>query len=104
MRASVWQSAATVRGGKIGLGHDLHRPAGVEQIDSEALRRELEAHVRGEVHFDRGYRAIYSHDSSNYRQAPLGVVIPRDADDVVAAVAACRRHGAPVVSRGAGTT
>src|SRR6202011_4634204 len=41
---------------------------------------------------------------SNYRQIPIGLVIPRDADDVVAAVAACRKYGAPVLPRGAGTS
>jgi FAD/FMN-containing dehydrogenase len=76
----------------------------VERVDARALARALERTVRGEVLFDRGHRAIYSHDSSNYRQAPIGVVVPRDADDVVAAVAACREHGAPVLSRGCGTS
>ena len=73
MQRSIWQSGGVVRGA-IGLGHDLRTPADVDQVDVRALRRELEAHVRGEVNFDRGYRAIYAHDSSNYRQEPLGVV------------------------------
>jgi FAD/FMN-containing dehydrogenase/Fe-S oxidoreductase len=91
-------------GGRGAGGHDLRRPRGVEAVDREALRRELERTVRGEVRFDAGYRAIYSHDSSNYRQEPLGVVVPRDAEDVEAAVAACRAHGAPVLPRGCGTS
>ena len=69
-----------------------------------ALHRALESSVRGEVRFDRGSRALYATDASNYRQIPIGLVIPRDADDVRAAVAACRAHGAPVLARGAGTS
>ena len=68
------------------------------------LERELRRVVRGEVRFDRGSRALYATDASNYRQVPIGLVVPRDADDVVAAVAACRKFDAPVLPRGAGTS
>ena len=68
------------------------------------LESELKRQVRGEVRFDRGSRAMYATDGSNYRQIPIGLVVPRDADDVVAAVAACRKYGAPVLPRGAGTS
>ncbi|SFI93735.1 FAD/FMN-containing dehydrogenase [Amycolatopsis sacchari] len=54
--------------------------------------------------FDPGALALYTTDASNYRHAPLGVVLPRTADDVVAAVAACRETGAPVIARGGGTS
>ncbi|GAB2975281.1 FAD-binding oxidoreductase [Amycolatopsis acidiphila] len=54
--------------------------------------------------FDAGSLALYTTDASNYRHAPLGVVLPRTADDVVAAVAACRAAGAPVIARGGGTS
>jgi FAD/FMN-containing dehydrogenase/Fe-S oxidoreductase len=74
------------------------------EIDSDALRRALKAAVKGEVRFDMGSRALYSTDASNYRQVPIGVVIPRDIEDVVAAVRACHEHGAPIVSRGGGTS
>ena len=47
-------------------------------IDGEALAAELRSRIRGEVRFDAGSRALYSTDASNYRQAPIGVVIPRD--------------------------
>jgi FAD/FMN-containing dehydrogenase/Fe-S oxidoreductase len=60
--------------------------------------------MRGEVRFDRGSRATYATDASNYRQVPIGVVLPRDADDVVAAMAVCRDHRAPVLARGGGTS
>jgi len=69
-----------------------------------ALEADLRASVDGEVRFDAGSRALYATDGSNYRQLPIGVVVPRTVDAVVAAVAACRRHGAPVLSRGGGTS
>jgi len=68
------------------------------------LEHELTRTVRGEVRFDRGSRALYATDGSNYRQIPIGLVIPRDADDAIAAVAACRKLDAPVLPRGAGTS
>ncbi|HEU5013316.1 MAG TPA: FAD-binding and (Fe-S)-binding domain-containing protein [Roseiflexaceae bacterium] len=73
-------------------------------VDAEGLAAELRATIKGEVRFDDGSRALYSTDSSNYRQIPIGVVMPRDKDDVIATVAACRRYGAPVLSRGGGTS
>jgi len=73
-----------------------------------SAHRELEAllksTVRGDVRFDMGSRALYAADSSNYRQLPVGVILPRDAADVEAALAACRATGAAVLPRGAGTS
>jgi FAD/FMN-containing dehydrogenase/Fe-S oxidoreductase len=73
-----------------------------------AAHRELEARLkaslRGDVRFDMGSRALYAADSSNYRQLPIGVILPRDAADVEAALAACRATGAAVLPRGAGTS
>jgi FAD/FMN-containing dehydrogenase/Fe-S oxidoreductase len=71
---------------------------------ARALEEELRKNVHGEVRFDPGSRALYATDASNYRQVPIGLVVPRDADDVIAAVAACRKFGAPVLPRGAGTS
>ncbi len=68
------------------------------------LEARLKATLRGEVLFDLGSRAMYAADSSNYRQMPVGVVTPRDAADVEAALAACRATGAAVLPRGAGTS
>ncbi|MGH3745615.1 MAG: FAD-binding and (Fe-S)-binding domain-containing protein, partial [Mycobacteriales bacterium] len=79
------------------------RPQDVD-VDVRALRRALEARVDGEVRFDPGSRGAYSTDASNYRQVPLGVVVPRTVEAGVAAVAVCRALGAPVVSRGGGTS
>jgi FAD/FMN-containing dehydrogenase/Fe-S oxidoreductase len=68
------------------------------------LEARLKAVVRGEVRFDLGSRALYAADASNYRQLPVGVVVPRDAADVETALAACRATGAAVLPRGAGTS
>ena len=68
------------------------------------LDQELGRAIRGEVRFDRGSRALYATDASNYRQVPIGVVVPRDEDDVRAAVSVCRRFGAPILARGSGTS
>jgi FAD/FMN-containing dehydrogenase/Fe-S oxidoreductase len=69
-----------------------------------ALEHELTQVVRGEVRFDQGSRALYATDGSNYRQIPIGLVVPRDGEDVVAAMGVCRAFGAPVLPRGAGTS
>ncbi len=68
------------------------------------LENELKRTVKGEVRFDRGSRAMYASDASNYRQVPIGLVVPRDDGDVIAAVAACAKFGAPILPRGAGTS
>jgi FAD binding domain len=79
-------------------------PAGA-QVDVGHLKRWLEQTVTlGEVRFDAGTRAMYANDSSNFRQVPLGVVIPRTADDIVATHRACAEFGAPIVNRGGGTS
>ncbi|HZP27761.1 MAG TPA: FAD-binding oxidoreductase, partial [Acidimicrobiia bacterium] len=74
-----------------------------QQVDAAGLEAELRERIEGEVRFDAGSRALYATDASNYRQVPIGVVVPKSVDDVVETVAACRRHGAPIVSRGGGT-
>lgn len=70
---------------------------------ARALERELHSAVAGEVRFDTTTRALYATDGSNYRRVPIGVVIPRSAEDVVRTVALCRTYGAPLFSRGGGT-
>jgi FAD/FMN-containing dehydrogenase/Fe-S oxidoreductase len=60
--------------------------------------------VDGEVRFDAGTRGAYSTDGSNFRQVPLGVVLPRTVDAAAAAVAVCREHDVPLLSRGSGTS
>jgi FAD/FMN-containing dehydrogenase/Fe-S oxidoreductase len=73
-------------------------------VNLAALEAALRDAVRGEVRFDAGARAAYSADASNYRQVPIGVVLPRSSEDVLAALAACRAHGVPLLARGGGTS
>ncbi|GAA3972094.1 FAD-binding and (Fe-S)-binding domain-containing protein [Streptomyces marokkonensis] len=68
------------------------------------LEAALRGAVRGEVGFDVTSRALTTMDASNYRRVPLGVVAPRDTDDVAAVLEVCRTHAVPVVARGGGTS
>jgi FAD/FMN-containing dehydrogenase/Fe-S oxidoreductase len=79
-------------------------PRGSMTLDAEELARDLAEAIDGEVRFSDGDRALYATGGSNYRQLPIGVVIPRTVDDVVETVRICRDHDAPVLSRGAGTS
>jgi FAD/FMN-containing dehydrogenase/Fe-S oxidoreductase len=72
--------------------------------DWSALQHELRTALGDAVRFDTAHRAAYASEASNYRQVPIGVVVPRSLDEVVTAVAICRRHDAPVLMRGAGTS
>jgi FAD/FMN-containing dehydrogenase/Fe-S oxidoreductase len=83
---------------------ELARAAKSAVVDASGLATELRRNLRGEVRFDEGSRALYATDGSNYRQVPIGVVLPRDADDVIAAVSLAREYGAPLLCRGAGTS
>jgi FAD/FMN-containing dehydrogenase len=78
-----------------------HHPA--EIPDHARMARDLRRVIDGEVRFDPGVRAIYANDASIYRQVPIGVVIPRHAGDVIAALEVCRDRDLPVIARGCGT-
>jgi FAD/FMN-containing dehydrogenase/Fe-S oxidoreductase len=80
------------------------RRARTDREQARSLAADLEREVEGEVRFDAGSRALYASDLSIYRQVPIGVVIPRTNRDVIATVAACRRHGVPILGRGAATS
>jgi FAD/FMN-containing dehydrogenase/Fe-S oxidoreductase len=86
----------------------LHAPAVRTPFDPFPSATDLEEHlrrtVRGEVRFDQGTRALYATDASNYRQIPIGLVLPLDIEDVEATLAACRKFNAPVLARGAATS
>ena len=87
--------------------HRVHRPRHDEpfpKATANEIFEELRRRIRGEVRFDDGSRALYATDSSNYHQVPIGVVIPRDDEDVIETVAVCRRFGAPITGRGCGTS
>jgi len=83
---------------------DSAPPSHSTLTDAAGLAAALRAEIHGEVRFDNSARALYSTDGSNYRQVPIGVVIPRNADDVLATLALCREFNAPILCRGAGTS
>jgi|HubBroStandDraft_6_1064221.scaffolds.fasta_scaffold08903_2 FAD/FMN-containing dehydrogenase/Fe-S oxidoreductase len=68
------------------------------------LESHLRATIEGEVRFDVGTRAAYATDASNYRQVPVGVVIPRHEGDVIAALSLARENAMPILARGGGTS
>ncbi|MFF9623060.1 FAD-binding and (Fe-S)-binding domain-containing protein [Streptomyces griseosporeus] len=90
------------------VASDLPAPVGPRpappDVDASALAAALRERVDGEVRFDAGSRAAYSTDASNFRQTPIGVVVPRTPEAAAEAVAVAREHGAPVLSRGGGTS
>jgi FAD/FMN-containing dehydrogenase len=71
---------------------------------AKELEAKLRTSVKGEIRFDEASRALYATDASNYRQVPIGLVVPRDESDVIATIAACHELGAPVLPRGGGTS
>jgi FAD/FMN-containing dehydrogenase/Fe-S oxidoreductase len=72
--------------------------------DAAGLAAALRARIHGDVRFDRGSRALYATDASNYRQVPIGVVLPYETDDALATISLCREFGAPLLCRGGGTS
>ncbi len=74
------------------------------KVDAAGLEFALGRAVSGDVRFDNGTRALYSSDGSNYRQVPIGVVLPRTVDDVLATISLAREFGAPLLCRGGGTS
>ena len=73
-------------------------------MDASALVAQLRRSAAGEVRDDPASRELYACDASIYRRLPLAALRARDADDLDAAVAACRAHGVPLTMRGAGTS
>jgi len=74
------------------------------EVNAEALRAELEAAVTGEVQFDTVTRALYSTDASVYLIMPVGVVVPKTREDIIAAVRVAAKHRSSVTMRGGGTS
>ncbi|GHD93368.1 FAD-binding and (Fe-S)-binding domain-containing protein [Streptomyces naganishii] len=79
-------------------------PRARQTVDVGRLERALRKAVDGEVRFDAGSLGLYAQDASNFRQVPIGVVVPRTLDDVVAVHRVCHDFGAPVLNRGGGTS
>src|SRR6185437_8353162 len=115
LRASAWNSNGRTSKGIAYMATLIHpeqlrqteprHRAGDEPASYAAqLAAALHKEIEGEVRFDAGSRALYATDGSNYRQVPIGVVIPRTIDDVVRTVALCRGYNAPILARGGGTS
>ncbi|MFI5478156.1 FAD-binding and (Fe-S)-binding domain-containing protein [Streptomyces rubiginosohelvolus] len=79
-------------------------PASDASAASPAFVAALRSAVRGASDFGPTARALTTMDASNYRRVPLGVLAPRDADDIAAALTVCQEYGVPVVPRGGGTS
>ncbi|WNM33168.1 FAD-linked oxidase C-terminal domain-containing protein [Streptomyces sp. Li-HN-5-11] len=79
-------------------------PLDASAVDVAGLEAALREAVDAEVRFDAGSRGAYVTDGSNYRQVPIGVVVPRSVEAGAQAVEVCARFGAPVLSRGGGTS
>jgi FAD/FMN-containing dehydrogenase/Fe-S oxidoreductase len=73
-------------------------------VDVDALRSELQRQIEGEVRFDQISRALYSSDASVYQIQPLGVVIPKNRQDITSVVEICGRFRCPITMRGGGTS
>lgn len=105
---AVWQRQVevVVRGAssEITLMHQASFQLRHVEVDVEELHIALGRSISGEVRFDDGSRAVYGSDASNYRQIPIGVVIPRTVDDIVQTVRVCGEFGVPILLRGGGTS
>ena len=73
-------------------------------VSLDSVKLELARQLEGEVRFDAGTRAAYATDASNYRQVPVGVIIPRHEGDVIAALTIARENSIPILARGGGTS
>jgi FAD/FMN-containing dehydrogenase/Fe-S oxidoreductase len=76
----------------------------ISEENAERLCADLRLRTAAEIRFDNPSRALYCTDASNYRQVPVGVVIPKSARDVIETLALCRRFKVPFLSRGGGTS
>lgn len=77
---------------------------GTAEIDVHGLEHALQRALDCEVRFDAGSLAMYANDASNFRQVPLGVVVPKTLGDIVTTHKVCAEFGAPIVNRGGGTS
>jgi len=76
----------------------------LDNVSGSGLEARLKRELRGEVLFDAFTRGRYSTDASIYQIEPLGVVVPKDREDVAAALQIAREEGVPVLPRGGGTS
>ena len=78
--------------------------ADASRVDAIALEHALRSAIAGEVRFDSVSRALYSTDASVYQIEPLGVVVARNRDDIIATVRLCHEFRCPLTLRGGGTS
>ena len=76
----------------------------IADVDTHELVEELRRKVIGEVRFDEVTRLLYSTDASIYQVEPIGVVLPKTTEDVIAVIEIANRHNVPVLPRGGGTS
>ena len=101
------KSAHLEADGKLLPSNTTLNPRGAAKLshaDAWSLPIEMRKRVKGEVRFDDGSRALYATDGSNYRQTPIGVVLPKSREDVINAIEVARQFGAPITGRGCGTS
>ena len=77
---------------------------GGTESDTREMVHDLDRLVSGEVRFDKMSRILYSTDASIYQIEPVGVVLPRNAEDVIAVVETADKYGVSVLPRGGGTS
>lgn len=76
----------------------------VSESDTRQLVEELNQQIEGEVRFDKMSRALWSTDASIYQIEPVGIVLPKSQEDVIAVVETAGRYGVSVLPRGGGTS
>ena len=79
-------------------------PQGAVPLGDARLAQRLRRDTQAEILFTHGDRGRYATDASIYQVEPVGVIVPRTTDDVMAAMAIAREHGVPVLPRGGGTS
>ena len=67
------------------------------------LREDFRNQFRGDLRLDDISRRLYSTDASLFQIEPLGVVAPRDEEDLGFIVRYAKENGLSLVPRGAGT-
>src|SRR5699024_7362518 len=75
-----------------------------DDIPVPTLVSELKTSISGEVRFSDGDCALYATDASNYRQEPIGVVLPKNENDITETVRLCNKYEIPLLPRGGGTS
>ena len=73
-------------------------------MEFQYIATDLKKRVKGEVQFDEVSRILYSTAACMYQIKPMGVVKPRDTEDVKAVLEYAYGHGIPITPRGVGSS